>query len=68
MHLCTNAIEFAPFGSEENRTTGIVTDNVPRWPPGSIYRLADKVCTWSPSLVRSVRYLTGFRHRTAPPC
>ena len=49
MYLYTNAIEFAPFGSEENRrsrSTEIVTpsdDKVPRPSPKSIYRLADKV-------------------------
>ena len=51
MYLYTKAIEFAPFGSDENRrsrSAEIVTpsDNrVPRPSPKSIYRLADKVCT-----------------------
>jgi len=51
MYLYTNAIEFAPFGSRENRRSRgaeIATpsdDNVPRPSPKSIYRLADKVCT-----------------------
>jgi hypothetical protein len=50
MYLYTNTIEFAPFGSEENRrsrSAEIATpsnDKVPRPSPKSIYRLADKVC------------------------
>jgi hypothetical protein len=50
MYLYTNTIEFAPFGSEENRrsrSAEITTpsdDKVPRPSPKSIYRLADKVC------------------------
>ena len=50
MYLYTNVIEFAPFGSEENRrsrSAEIVSpsdDKVPRPSPKSIYRLADKVC------------------------
>jgi len=48
MYLYTNVIEFAPFGSNENRrsrSAEIVTlsdDKVPRPSPKSIYRLADK--------------------------
>ena len=51
MYLYTCAIEFAPFGSEENRRsrrTEIVDSSdckVPRPSPKSIYRLADKVCS-----------------------
>lgn len=51
LYLYTGTIEFAPFGSNENRrsrSTEIVTpsdDKVPRPSPKSIYRLADKVCT-----------------------
>ena len=54
MYLYTSAIEFAPFGSNENRrsrSAEIVTpsdDKVPRPSPKSIYRLADKVCTRPP--------------------
>jgi len=50
MYLYTDAIEFAPFGSKENRrsrSAEIVTpsdDKIPRPSPKSIYRLADKVC------------------------
>ena len=50
MYLYTNTIEFAPFGSKENRrsrSAEIATpsdDKVPRPSPKSIYRLADKVC------------------------
>jgi hypothetical protein len=50
MYLYTDVIEFAPFGSEENRrsrSAEIITttnDKVPRPSPKSIYRLADKVC------------------------
>ena len=50
MYLYTNVIEFAPFGSNENRksrSAEIVTlsgNKVPRPSPKSIYRLADKVC------------------------
>ena len=50
MYLYTNTIEFAPFGSDENRrsrSAEIVTpsdDDIPRPSPKSIYRLADKVC------------------------
>jgi len=49
MYLYTNMMEFAPFGSAENRrsrSAEIVTpshDNVPRPSPKSIYRLTDKV-------------------------
>ena len=50
MYLYTGTIEFAPFGSEENRrsrSTEIIDSSpneVPRPSPKSIYRLADKVC------------------------
>ena len=53
MYLYTNEIEFAPFGSKENRrsrSAEIVTptkDQVPRPSPKSIYRLAHKVCDMS---------------------
>ena len=56
MYLYTNLMEFAPFGSEENRksrSAEIVNpsdDKVPRPSPKSIYRLADKVCTPSSPL------------------
>ena len=49
MYLYTGVIEFAPFGSKENRrsrSTDIANsteDEVPRPSPKSIYRLADKV-------------------------
>ena len=49
MYLYTDTIEFAPFGSEENRrlrSEEIVTpsdDRALRPSPKSIYRLADKV-------------------------
>ena len=46
MYLYSYSIEFAPFGSEENRRSRsweIVEDFVPRPSPKSIYRLADKV-------------------------
>lgn len=48
MYLYTDVIEFAPFGSKENRksrSTEIVDpsdDKIPRPSPKSIYRLADK--------------------------
>ena len=51
MYLYTDVMEFAPFGSEENRRSRsaeiIITtnDKVPRPSPKSIYRLADKVCS-----------------------
>ena len=51
MYLYTCEIEFAPFGSEENRrsrSTEMVDPSdyeVPRPSPKSIYRLADKVCS-----------------------
>jgi hypothetical protein len=51
MYLYTDVIEFASFGSEENRksrSANIVNtseDEVPRPSPKSIYRLADKVRT-----------------------
>lgn len=54
MYLYTDVIEFAPFGSEQNRrsrSAEIVDpseDKLPRSSPKSIYRLADKVCTCSP--------------------
>ena len=59
MYLYTNAIEFAPFGSDENRRSrsaeivALSDDNVPRPSPKSIYRLADKVCTRSLLLSRA---------------
>ena len=49
MYLYVDKIEFAPFGSEENRgsrSAEIVdppADQIPRPSPKSIYRLADKV-------------------------
>ena len=49
MYLYTDMIEFAPFGSEENRKSrsaeivNLSDDKVPRPSPKSIYRLADKV-------------------------
>ena len=49
MYLYTDDIEFAPYGSEENRksrSADIVfssEDSIPRPSPKSIYRLADKV-------------------------
>ena len=64
MYLYTNVIEFAPFGSYENRrsrSAEIVTpsdDKVPRPSPKSIYRLADKVSIWSSQSARSLRHLT----------
>ncbi|KAF9779143.1 hypothetical protein BJ322DRAFT_442637 [Thelephora terrestris] len=48
MYLYTNAIDFAPFGSQENRRSRCAEivnpshDEVPRPSPKSIYRLADK--------------------------
>ena len=50
MYLYTDRIEFAPYGSEENRRSRSVEivssseDSIPRPSPKSIYRLADKVC------------------------
>ena len=66
MYLYTNVIEFAPFGSEENRKSrsaeivALSEDKVPRPSPKSIYRFADKVC----DVVFSVlaRYLIHFYH------
>jgi len=54
MYLYTDAIEFAPFGSDENRRSRRpeaitpLDDKVPRPSPKSIYRLADKVCLQPP--------------------
>ena len=51
MYLYSDAIDFAPFGSEENRRlrSSEIADpsdqKFPRPSPKSIYRLADKVCT-----------------------
>lgn len=51
MYLYTDVIEFAPFGSEENRRSrsgefiSPSNDKVPRPSPKSIYRFADKVRT-----------------------
>ena len=73
MYLYTDEIEFAPFGSEENRrsrSAEIVSPsdgNVPRPSPRSIYRLADKVCTRLCQSAGSIRYLTGFHHSTMSP-
>ena len=36
-------MEFAPFGSKENRNSGKTDENVPRPSAKSVYRLADKV-------------------------
>ena len=50
MHLYTDEIEFALFGSKENRESRSpefifsYDDRVSRPSPKSIYRLADKVC------------------------
>ena len=61
MYLYTDTIEFAPFGSEENRrsrSAEFVTpsdDKVPRPSPKSIYRFADKVCLRS---LQHSQYLT----------
>ena len=50
MYLYTDEIEFAPFGSKENRASRSpefmisYDDRVPPPSPKSIYRLADKVC------------------------
>ena len=55
MYLYTDAIEFAPFGSEVNRRSrnAEIVDpsdgKVPRPSPKSIYRLADKVRTRLPN-------------------
>ena len=51
MYLYSGVIEFAPFGSGQNRKTRAAEivdpsdDKVPRPSPKSIYRLADKVRT-----------------------
>lgn len=73
MYLYTNAIEFAPFGSEEgrrSRSAEIVDpfsdDKVPRPSPKSIYRLADKVRTPSSQSTRCIRGLTGLLSTTSP--
>ena len=58
MYLYTDAIEFAPFGSEGNRRSrsaeivNLLTDQIPRPSPKSIYRLADKVRSRSSRLGR----------------
>ena len=70
MYLYTDTIEFAPFGSEENRRSRseeIVTssdDKIPRPSPKSIYRLADKVCTRSSQCTQSIWDLTNLYHST----
>jgi len=70
MYLYTNVIEFAPFGSEENRrsrSAEIATlsdDKVPRPSPKSIYRLADKVRT---QYIPGTQYLTDFHCSTTFP-
>lgn len=49
LYLYTNSIEFAPYGSEDNRKSrsaeivSVSEDSIPRPSPKSIYRLADKV-------------------------
>ena len=49
MYLYTNTMEFAPFGSEENRRSRSAEfvvpsdDKIPKPSPKSIYRFADKV-------------------------
>ena len=70
MYLYTDAIDFAPFGSEENRrsrSTEIANpseDKVPRPSPKSIYRLADKASTDPPVPVRYVYGLTKLPYST----
>ena len=65
MYLYTDAIAFAPFGSEENRrsrSAEIVdpsNSKVPRPSPKSIYRLADKVRASVGSVHQA---LTNFRY------
>ena len=66
MYLYTDTIEFAPFGSEENRrsrSVEIVTpydDKVPRPSPKSIYRLADKVRLQPSQFIQSIHHLTNL--------
>ena len=63
MYLYTGVVEFAPFGSEENRrsrSAEIVDhsdDTVPRPSPKSIYRLADKVREQSFQRIRRITNL-----------
>jgi hypothetical protein len=66
MYLYTDEIEFAPFGSEENRRSRSAeiasrsNDRFPRPSPKSIYRLADKVCSWYSRL--DLRVLTPLQY------
>jgi len=59
LYLYTGYIEFAPYGSEENRKwraaeiSSISEDSIPRPSPKSTYRLADKVSA-PPSLGKSL--------------
>ena len=56
LYLYTNSIEFAPFGSEENRKSRsseiawTSEEQIPTPSPKSIYRLADKVPTLASSI------------------
>jgi len=65
MYLYTDAIEFAPFGSEDNRksrSAEIATpsdDKVTRPSPKSIYRLAGKVRSWFSQPVQGILQLTN---------
>ena len=65
MYLYTGAIEFAPFGSDENRKSrktefvDLSDDKIPRPSPKSIYRLADKVRTRSSQSDQRTWHLTN---------
>ena len=60
LYLYINSIDFAPFGSEENRKlrsseiAWTPEEKIPKPSPKSIYRLADKVPTLTSSLFVAV--------------
>ena len=66
MYLYTGVVEFAPFGSEQNRRSrspeiaNSSEDKVPRPSPKSIYQLADKVCTHLSQRIGYIRQLTNL--------
>ena len=73
MYLYSGVIEFAPFGSGQNRKTRAAEivdpsdDKVPRPSPKSIYRLADKVRTLPAQLIKRLRLLTNLHPSTTSP-
>lgn len=66
LYLYTNSIEFAPFGSEENRRSRspeiawTSEGEIPKPSPKSIYRLADKVSGPDPVPDLNINYFSQY--------